>query len=755
MNNTSIPDEQLFAKQYLSLGLQPLPLPHRKKAPNRPDWTNLRVDGESLPKYFAASPLNIGGLLGTASGGIVSIDCDWPEAGRLALHVLPKSWTFGRAGQIRHVLIRSPGAKTAPFDCPASLVATGKGRRIIEILSDGKQAMLPPSTHPNGQRVEWITHPDSQKLAALSAEHLLEHVQALAGAALLVRLWPDLEGSRHDVTLALAGSLYHAQWPIKRIQTLLGAILLAANDNEHQDRARAVIDTLKVAEAGKAITGLPRLGELLPADVIDRLKAWWKLGSSGPVLTFGGKPLNGHTWALPADDWPELLEFERVEYEPNSSQPYPTERLGRLLEDAVKAIVDRQQAPHALAAQSVLASCSTVVQGYFDVNCDGRIIPLSLWLALIGEPGERKTSSDDLAFSRLYLRMREAQQRYSIALESWKAARSNKDEGDPGPRPRNPCWLLRDATAEGLIKHLDRHWPALCLTNSDAAAWLNGYSMREGRDSATAATLSALWSGSFHAQARASMDEPSVLHNRRLSLSLMLQPELAAQLCESQTLAGQGFLSRCLPAFPPSTIGTRKYQRAQSDPRLDQFYSAQDRLLLNPPNMVLETGELKPEEITLTDDALNAWIEHHDHFERELIGEYQSIRQVANKCPEQILRLAGVRAALDGAGQIAREHIEDAAVLLHWYCGEWLAMSSRLVAHRRDVDLPKQLLDWMVQRRLETGQSVFNLREVYRSGPRMVRNKADQARELMAELLRRGYVRPSGKDYALRPEGEL
>jgi hypothetical protein len=51
-----------------------------------------------------------------------------------------------------------------------------------------------------------------------------------------------------------------------------------------------------------------------------------------------------------------------------------------------------------------------------------------------------------------------------------------------------------------------------------------------------------------------------------------------------------------------------------------------------------------------------------------------------------------------------------------------------------------------------TGQTVFSLRETYKDGPRMVRGQSQLARELMAELLRRGYVRVHGRGYELRPD---
>jgi hypothetical protein len=252
-----------------------------------------------------------------------------------------------------------------------------------------------------------------------------------------------------------------------------------------------------------------------------------------------------------------------------------------------------------------------------------------------------------VALARIRERTREKQKTYQVALAAWK---QGGNDGDAEiPRPRNPNMLLQDSTTEGLVKALHQHWPAQVLTNSDAGAWLGGYSMREGRDLGTVATLSGFWSGTPYVKLRAKDDEPVVLYNRRLALSLMIQPTLAAKLFGSEMLAGQGFLSRCLPAFPPSKIGQRTYQKVQPDARLEAFYAAQDRLLEMPPDMTMETGELHPKVLRLTPDALQAWIRHHNEFERELLGIYAPILEVANKSADQLLRLAGVRAAMEGS----------------------------------------------------------------------------------------------------------
>lgn len=694
---------------------------------------------------------------------------------------------------------------------PPALYPQAKGRRVVEILATGAQVVVPPSIHESGQPLQWQDAPDAAALVELAPDTLARLVGRLAGAALLVRHWPDFEGSRHDLAAALAGACYHAGWTREETERTLAAVFLDVVDDEKRDRAKAVTDTLDRAQRGEAVTGWPRLAELLGHALAGCLQTWWQLGQgvamagltfggrtaeqvqaapmqAAPIqvdgltggLTFGGRtaqavlennPLKSVSMGLDSNSvvtadlagdcdtawaselgWSELLEFERSpEYE-GQDRAYPVDALGPIMGPAVEALTTRQQVPSALAAQAIMAAAVTVVQGRFDVECDGRTVPTSLWMALVAAPGERKTSTDAEAFRLLYGRLKEAELRYQVALEAWSSAKGAKDGDDPGPKPRKPSWLLTDTTTEGLLKALDRHWPSLCLTNSDAATWVSGYSMREGRDSSTAATLSQLWSGAFNATARASLDAPSCLYGRRLSLSLMLQPALAAQLFESATLSGQGFLSRCLPAFPPSTIGTRPYRSRQPDARLDAFEAALDALLAMPIPMNLITGELTPQPLALDAAALDAWIEVHDGYERGLLDQYRDIREVANKAPEQVLRLAGLQAALDRSAAVTVPHIRRASVLMDWYLEEWQSMAVRLVEHRQEVALPLELLRWMQQKRNDTGQDVFNLREMYTRGPRIIRNQSQRARELVAELIRRGYLRPEGKDYLLRPD---
>ena len=73
------------AREYLSRGWQPIPVPHRSKKPALKGWPDLRLTAADLARHFNGQPSNLGILLGEPSGGLVDADLDCAEA----LHLAP------------------------------------------------------------------------------------------------------------------------------------------------------------------------------------------------------------------------------------------------------------------------------------------------------------------------------------------------------------------------------------------------------------------------------------------------------------------------------------------------------------------------------------------------------------------------------------------------------------------------------------------------------------------------------------------
>ncbi len=91
-----MPDMLAIACNYIRNGWAPVPVPYRQKGPVIKDWPALRLNEQTAPKYFANGPVNIGVILGAASGGLADIDLDCAEALAVAAAVLPPTLRFGR-----------------------------------------------------------------------------------------------------------------------------------------------------------------------------------------------------------------------------------------------------------------------------------------------------------------------------------------------------------------------------------------------------------------------------------------------------------------------------------------------------------------------------------------------------------------------------------------------------------------------------------------------------------------------------------
>ena len=249
------------AINYMARGWSPIPVPWRSKDPGIKDWPKLRVTGENVGQYFNGARQNIGILLGELSCGLVDIDLDCPEAVVAARHLLPDTGcVFGRAGNPRsHHLFISPGVKTRKLTAP-------DGEVLLELRATGIQTIFPPSTHPSGEAIEWLS---DNGPAQIEGARLTRIVGLVAAAALIARRWPT--HGRHDATLALAGALRRADWTLDQATLFVRAVAEAAHDEEARDRERAVTDTY--ARDGTT-TGWPRIGELLGGDVAGRLREW-------------------------------------------------------------------------------------------------------------------------------------------------------------------------------------------------------------------------------------------------------------------------------------------------------------------------------------------------------------------------------------------------------------------------------------------------------------------------------------------------
>jgi len=215
-------------------------------------------------------------------------------------------------------------------------------------------------------------------------------------------------------------------------------------------------------------------------------------------------------------------------------------------------------------------------------------------------------------------------------------------------------------------------------------------------------------------------------------------------------MQGQGFLARFLIAWPESLAGTRFYRDADpaQDSRLGRYWQRMACLLVKEPTKD-ESGELTPPTLEMEPAALAAWIAKHDAIERQLGqgGDMQEIKPTAAKGAENLLRIAGVFAVVEGKQSIGADLIKRAAVLVSWYLNEALRLTNPSKVDPQLIQA-QRLLDWLLTNQWRS----FNARTLQREGPPFVRKSAKQRDTILGVLAEHRWLSTAdGKTFNLAP----
>jgi hypothetical protein len=478
-------------KEFHSRGWMPIPIPRGEKRPALNSWQLLRMRADEIPRYFPNGQ-NVGLLLGEPSGGLIDVDLDCLEAIALADEFLPATgMESGRPGAPRsHRWYRvNPAPKTQRYADPTRGSNGGERATIIELRSSGAQTLVPPSYHPSGEQYEWYKQGEPTTIAQ---EPLLNGVRRTATCSLVSQYWND--GKRHDLALALAGTLLRARWSLPDTEHFITTAARVAGDSEIEDRRQAIRSTAEQLKKGQPATGRSRLAELLPKDVAERVFKWLGLQDRS-FNVVGERTIRPDAFC----DWPDPRPL------PDGLLPVPVLE-DPLVPDALRPwladIAERLQVPIEFPATAAIVGLSSVVGNQVRIRPKRRddwTVTPNLWGAVIGRPGVMKSPAISEAMKPLYRLEqqfqighmeivkrqefdREAAQARKVALrEQMKKAAKNGDNLDifreqfcedeqNESRPRR--FIVNDATVEKYGELLNENPCGLLLFRDELTGWL-------------------------------------------------------------------------------------------------------------------------------------------------------------------------------------------------------------------------------------------------------------------------------------------
>ena len=316
-----------------------------------------------------------------------------------------------------------------------------------------------------------------------------------------------------------------------------------------------------------------------------------------------------------------------------------------------------------------------------------------------------------------------------------KAINSNKGNraairdalNELGPEPVGPLLPMLtcpEPTFEGLTLAMQQGQPSMGIFSSEGGQFIGGHGMSDENKLASAAAYSSSWDGEPIKRVRAK-DGVTVLVGRRLSMHLMVQPEVAHLLLGDPLLADQGMLSRYLVTAPETRSGKRFFREPSPDARLKLMaYERQMHEILALP-LPLASGkanELEPRILRLSRDARTLQINFSDHVEGRIgpEGEFKPIISLANKLPEHAARLAGVLTIFEdpAADEIQPEYMLRGITLARHYAAEALrlAQATRI---DQELRLATILLQWLPS----WDDANISVRDIYQYGPNAIRDR--------------------------------
>jgi hypothetical protein len=449
------------------------------------------------------------------------------------------------------------------------------------------------------------------------------------------------------------------------------------------------------------------------------------------------------------------------------ADPFPDHVLGDVLGPAARAICDKTRAPMAICGQSVLAAATLAVQGYADIELLSREVrPVSDFFLSIAVTGERKSTIDGEALRPFRARENTLKEEYDVRLPQYKNAKlawekardaavkaANGDQpaiyaalNSLGPEPVAPLLpklTCSEPTFEGLCKLAAIGQPSLGIFSPEGAMFIGGHGMNDEAKMRTAGGLSCFWGGETVDRVRGG-DGASSLPGRRLSMHLMCQPDVAAELLADPFFLNQGLLSRFLVSAPTSNVGTRFWREPnpQSDLIIKQYGGAILRILQRPlPLVAGRANELSPPVMKLSEEAREICKEFSDDIEDQLKpdGELSSIAGLGSKLAEHATRLAAVLQLLDDieSREVSAEKMSAGIVLAQHYATEALRLfaSSKITA---DLLLAEKLLHWLT---CIWGEELVSLPDIYQRGLNAIGDKATAAK-LVAILVDHGWLLP-------------
>lgn len=425
---------------------------------------------------------------------------------------------------------------------------------------------------------------------------------------------------------------------------------------------------------------------------------------------------------------------------------FPLNAFPSELRNVIKDIEERTQAPIPLIASSVISAISLSCQSLIDVNINESLKgPVSLFLFVIANSGERKTSVDRMVMQPFYqhdeISLRQfdvCKKSHAVELLIWQekekailgVIKKKTAKGQPTEQesqrlrelqiekpilPKCNRLIYNNTTPEALQFTMYNHSPNIGLIADEGANILDRQVMKD------LSFINSMWDGvSFHIERKTT--QSFTIEDGRITLSMMVQKKPFDLYLKRQgeKARDSGFFARCLPVFIDeklTTQGDRFIKPYLNEPRYLNYFYQRISNLLNQNNADKKCGERII--LSLEPEAQYAWNKIYNDIESSIHpdGKYANMNDFASKLPNNVARLSALLSYFtQGNSAIRKEYVESAWLLCEWY----MEQAINLFSHEGDY-YEALLLSWLDMEYERSNTDCIKLNDIRRIGPNALR----------------------------------
>jgi replicative DNA helicase len=474
--------------------------------------------------------------------------------------------------------------------------------------------------------------------------------------------------------------------------------------------------------------------------------------------------------------WEPLIPFATHEV-----PAFPVETLPPTLRAFAEAVAEDTQTPVDLAAMLSLATVAACVQGRAIVRVSPSYSePLSLFVAVVAESGERKSAVVSHVAGPLHAWEREAAgqlageiegaradrkalEKRKDALED-KAAKAKTSDSVTAREeakeiaatlaktpmaPDYPRLLAADVTPEALARLMAAQNEKMAVLSPEGGI----FETMAGRYNNGVANLDVFLKG--HAGDALRVDRrsaPPITMNRpALTLGLAVQRDVIRGLADKPGFRGRGLIARFLCSLPHSLVGQRRIvTKAVPEPVRRAYDRSVRRLLsgeIDRVRDVLQGREASgPEALTVARAGESVRVAFATKIEPRLGpgGDLHHIADWGSKLTGALVRIAALLHAVtcvEASGPVAGE-IQQGTMTAAVRIADYLVFHALAAFAEMNADPNTSAARAVFERALTFGGSTFVERDLHQALRGQARfRKASDVRTALSALVERGYVR--------------